>query len=85
MNAFFSIFSLISRDLEIFTVPRVVGRVGRSRLVFIPQAFRQGLSLFKILHVMTFLSKRKRFSTFNQEVDQLSFSIAFAIIEYARY
>ena len=40
MKAFFGKFSSISRDLEIFTVPRIVGRVKRSLLVFIPKAFR---------------------------------------------
>ena len=40
MKAFFGKFSSISRDLEIFTVPRIVGRVKRSLMVFIPKAFR---------------------------------------------
>ena len=40
MKAFLGKFSSISRDLEIFTVPRLVGRVKRSLLVLIPKAFR---------------------------------------------
>ena len=33
---FFGKFSPIPKDMEIFTVPRIVGRVKRSQLVFIP-------------------------------------------------
>ena len=40
MKAIFCKFSPISRDLEIFTLPSIVRRVKRSRLVFIAQAFR---------------------------------------------
>ncbi len=40
LKPFLSIIDLISRDLEIFAVPRNESRVQRSRLLFIPHAFR---------------------------------------------
>ena len=46
-ESLFGKFSLISRDLEIFTMPRIVGRMKRSGLEF----RLSGYSLFIILYV----------------------------------
>ena len=39
MKAFFGKFSPISRDLEIFTVPRIVGRVKRFQFLEVTEEF----------------------------------------------
>ena len=77
MNTFFDKFSLISKDMETFTVSPIVGRVKRSLLEFIPYAFRA-----KFVHNLVghSISHRKRFSTFHQEADQLSFILEYDII-----
>ena len=82
MQAFFGKFSPVSRDLEIFTVPRIVGRMRESRMIFIPSAFRAQSAHNLIRHDGSIVTER--FSTFNQEDDQLSFILALDIIEQAR-
>ena len=51
-------FSPTSWDLEIFTLPLIVGRVKRSRLVFIPWALKAQSVHYLIAHDIPIITEK---------------------------